>query len=91
MSSYEYRRYPYRRPPELDGQGPRRAVVIVGAGFGGLYALHRLRGMGLKRGALAGTVAHDHHNVLVVGADDLSMRTAVDAVALPRSKSGLLY
>ncbi|MFL6653423.1 MAG: NAD(P)-binding protein, partial [Sulfurifustis sp.] len=27
-------------------------VLIVGAGFGGLYALHRLRGMGLKTLAL---------------------------------------
>ena len=27
-------------------------VVIVGAGFGGLYALHRLRGLGLKAKAL---------------------------------------
>jgi adenine deaminase len=36
--------------------------------------------MGLDRGAIAGSVAHDHHNVIVVGADDTSMRTAVEAV-----------
>lgn len=35
MSSYEYRRYPYRRPEELDGKGERRPVVIVGAGIAG--------------------------------------------------------
>ncbi|MDI1284780.1 MAG: FAD-dependent oxidoreductase [Reyranella sp.] len=35
MSSYEYRRYPYRRPVELDGKGERRPVVIVGAGIAG--------------------------------------------------------
>jgi 3-(3-hydroxy-phenyl)propionate hydroxylase len=35
MSSYEYRQYPYRRPPELDGKGARRPVVIVGAGMAG--------------------------------------------------------
>jgi 3-(3-hydroxy-phenyl)propionate hydroxylase len=35
MSSYEYRRYPYIRPPELDGPGKRRRVVIVGAGMAG--------------------------------------------------------
>jgi adenine deaminase len=45
----------------------------VGMGF--------VKGMGLKRGAIAGTVAHDHHNIVVVGADDRSMRTAVEAVA----------
>ncbi len=35
MSSYEYRRYPYRRPAELDGRSERRPVVIVGAGIAG--------------------------------------------------------
>jgi adenine deaminase len=45
----------------------------VGKGF--------VRGIGLKRGAIAGTVAHDHHNLIVMGADDLSMKTAAEAVA----------
>ena len=35
LSSYEYRRYTYRRPAELDGKGARRPVVIVGAGMAG--------------------------------------------------------
>ena len=35
MSSYEYRHYPYERPSELDGNGSRRQVVIVGAGIAG--------------------------------------------------------
>jgi adenine deaminase len=44
----------------------------VGKGF--------IQGIGLKRGAIAGTVAHDHHNLVVIGADDTSMLTAVRAV-----------
>jgi adenine deaminase len=40
-----------------------------------------VRGFGLTRGAMASTVAHDHHNLVVVGADDFSMRTAALAVA----------
>ncbi len=40
-----------------------------------------VKGLGLSRGAIAGTVAHDHHNLVVIGCDDLSMRTAVEAVA----------
>ncbi|HEV8582065.1 MAG TPA: adenine deaminase [Thermoanaerobaculia bacterium] len=40
-----------------------------------------VRGVGLKRGAIAGTVAHDHHNLVVIGADEASMRTAALAVA----------
>lgn len=50
-----------------------RASGRIGLGF--------VRGMGLRRGAVAGTVAHDHHNLLVVGADDESMETAARAVA----------
>jgi len=40
-----------------------------------------VKGLGLSRGAIAGTVAHDHHNLVVIGCDDESMRTAVEAVA----------
>jgi adenine deaminase len=39
-----------------------------------------IKGFGLKRGALAGSVAHDHHNLVVIGADDDSMRRAARAV-----------
>ncbi len=49
------------------------ATGRIGLGF--------LHGLGLKRGAIASTVAHDHHNIVVAGADDLSMLTAVRAVA----------
>lgn len=44
----------------------------VGLGF--------VRGFGLKLGALASTVAHDAHNIIVVGASDEAMRAAVDLV-----------
>ena len=47
----------------------------------GNVGLGLVRGMGLKRGAIGGTVAHDHHNLILVGADDDSMRTAAGAVA----------
>ena len=40
-----------------------------------------IKGFGLKRGAIAGTVAHDHHNLAVIGADDVSMGAAVSAIA----------
>lgn len=51
----------------------------IGRGF--------VHGIGLQRGAIAGTVAHDHHNLVVIGADDRSMRTA--ALAVARSHGGL--
>ncbi|UEM23962.1 adenine deaminase [Skermanella mucosa] len=42
----------------------------VGRGF--------VKGFGLKRGALASSVGHDSHNVIVVGADDTDMAVAVN-------------
>lgn len=49
-----------------------KASGNVGKGF--------IHGVGLKHGALAGSVAHDHHNLVVIGADDASMLTAAKAV-----------
>jgi adenine deaminase len=49
-----------------------RASGNMGKGF--------IQGIGLKRGAIAGTVAHDHHNLVVIGVDDTSMMTAARAV-----------
>ena len=46
----------------------------------GRVGLGLVKGMGLKRGAIAGTVAHDHHNLVVIGADDTSMRRATAEV-----------
>ncbi|HXF61531.1 MAG TPA: adenine deaminase [Caldilineaceae bacterium] len=40
-----------------------------------------IQGIGLRQGAIAGSVAHDHHNLMVIGADDRSMLTAARAVA----------
>lgn len=40
-----------------------------------------IQGFGMKRGAIAGTVAHDHHNLVVIGSDDVSMLTAAHAAA----------
>lgn len=47
----------------------------------GSIGLGFIQGFGLHRGAIAGTVAHDHHNLVVIGADDVSMTTAARAVA----------
>ena len=39
-----------------------------------------VRGFGLKRGALASSVAHDSHNIVAVGVDDTSICRAVNLV-----------
>ena len=50
-----------------------RASGNVGVGF--------VRGIGLKQGALGSSVAHDSHNIMVVGADDEEMLAAAREVA----------
>jgi len=44
----------------------------VGKGF--------VRGFGLKRGAIASSVAHDSHNIIVVGTNDEDMHAAIRAI-----------
>ena len=55
-----------------------RATGNIGKGF--------VKGFNLKCGAIASTVAHDSHNMIVVGTNDYDMYTA--AVALIKSQGG---
>lgn len=50
-----------------------RATGNVGIGF--------VRGLGLKRGAIGSSVAHDSHNVIVAGTNDDDLMTAARAIA----------
>ena len=74
--------------PVVDGEAmadPSRDIlkmaVIERHMFSGSTGKGFVRGMGLRRGAIASTVAHDHHNLTVIGADDVSMRTAARRAA----------
>jgi adenine deaminase len=58
-----------------------KMAVVERHGKGGGVGLGLARGLGLKRGAIASSVAHDSHNIVVVGATDAEMRAAVAAVA----------
>lgn len=46
-----------------------------------------IRGFGLKGGALASSVAHDSHNIVAVGADDVALARAVNLVI--KNRGGL--
>lgn len=46
----------------------------------GTSHLGLVRGLGLRAGALASTVAHDAHNLIVVGIDDQDMLLAVETL-----------
>jgi 3-(3-hydroxy-phenyl)propionate hydroxylase len=62
MGSYEYRHYPYRRPPELSGRtATQRPVAIVGAGPVGLAAAIDLAQQGVA------SVVLDDNDVVSVG------------------------
>jgi adenine deaminase len=52
----------------------------IGRGF--------VKGFGLKRGAIASSVAHDSHNICVVGANDSDMALATNEIA--RIQGGLV-
>ena len=56
------------------------AVVERHHGTGNL-GLGLVQGFGLPRGALASSVAHDSHNIVVVGADEMDMLLAVRHLA----------
>jgi adenine deaminase len=48
-----------------------------------------VKGMGLKIGAIASTIAHDSHNIIAIGADDVSMQNAING--LITCKGGIAY
>ena len=56
-------------------------------GVNGNVGVGLVQGFGLKRGALASTVAHDSHNLIVTGVNDEDMLAA--AVALQQVGGGL--
>jgi len=58
-----------------------KIAVVERHGKNGNVAVAFARGFGLKRGAIGGTVAHDHHNVVVLGTNDADLAAAVRALA----------
>ena len=74
--------------PAVDGwlkadasRGLARLTVIERHRASGRVGQGLVKGLGLKAGALAGSVAHDSHNLVVAGMDEASMLTAARRVA----------
>ena len=57
-----------------------KIAVVERHGRRGSVGLGFVRGLGLGSGALASSVGHDSHNIVVAGADDVSMRRALEEV-----------
>jgi adenine deaminase len=75
-------------PTTLDGAAvadPARdlaKIAVVERHLGtGRLGLGFVRGSGLERGALASSVAHDAHNIVVIGVSDADMAVAVTRLA----------
>jgi adenine deaminase len=57
-----------------------KLAVVERYGKNGNIGITFVSGFGLRRGAMASSVSHDHHNIVVVGADDASMACCVRAI-----------
>jgi adenine deaminase len=58
-----------------------RIAVVERHGLNGNIATGFVKGFGLKAGAIASTVCHDHHNIAVVGADYADMALAANRMS----------
>jgi adenine deaminase len=65
-----------------------RLVVVERHRASGNVGSGLVKGFGLKRGALASSVAHDSHNIIAVGIDDLDILKAIEKVE--RLQGGLV-
>lgn len=63
------------------GRDLMRIAVIERHGKNGNIATGFVRGFGIKAGAIASTVCHDHHNIAVVGADYADMALAANRLS----------
>jgi adenine deaminase len=57
-----------------------KIAVVERYGINGNIGIAFVRGFGLKKGALASSVSHDHHNISVVGCSDEDMAVCVQAL-----------
>lgn len=62
-------------------------LVVVNRYAAAKPAIAFIKNFGLKTGAIASSVAHDSHNIIAVGVDDVSIASAVNLVI--RNKGGI--
>jgi adenine deaminase len=62
------------------GENLNKIAVVERHKGSGRIAVALVRGMGLKEGALASSVAHDSHNIIVVGVEESAIAAAVNEI-----------
>lgn len=65
--------------PDL-GEDILKLVVVERHKASGNIGLGLVKGFGLRRGALASSVAHDSHNIIAVGTDDSDILRAIEEI-----------
>lgn len=75
-------------PVNTDGHDVQKAVLIERHRASGDIGAAWVQGFGLRRGAIASTIAHDAHNIVAVGANDSDIAVACRAVEA--SEGGLV-
>ena len=65
-----------------------KIAVVERYGQNGRVGVTFVRGFKLKSGALASSVSHDHHNIVIVGTNDQDMYLAAQEIA--RNQGGLV-
>jgi len=73
--------------PDLEGD-ILKLVVVERHKASGNIGLGLVKGFGLKQGALASSIAHDSHNIVAVGTNDLDIFTAIKEIE--RLQGGLV-
>mgnify|MGYP006281056769 CR=1 FL=1 len=73
--------------PVVDGnvlgdtaQDVLKIAVVERYGKNGNIGISFVKGFGMKNGAIASSVAHDHHNIIVAGTNETDMARCVQAV-----------
>lgn len=64
-------------------------IAIINRYSESIPSLAFVKGIGLKQGAIASTIAHDSHNIICIGVDDESMTNAINE--LITCKGGIAY
>jgi adenine deaminase len=72
---------------ESDVENDILKIVVVNRYFDAPAAISFIKNIGLKKGAVASSVAHDSHNIVAVGVDDRSICKAVNLII--KEKGGI--
>jgi adenine deaminase len=73
---------------EPDTRNDILKIVVVNRYEKAKPAVGFIKGIGIKTGAIGGSVAHDSHNIIVIGADDVSILKAI--AVIQKGRGGLV-